>query len=87
MNTRRRPRPAPVVRPAFAGFRFPSKIIVLAVRWYMRFGLSTATSTSCSPSAASRSTTFTIHRWVQRFSPPVAHTARLDVLTAISIDA
>ena len=40
MKTRRRPRPAPVVRPAFAGFRFPSEIIVVAVRWYLRFGLS-----------------------------------------------
>jgi hypothetical protein len=25
---------------AFAGFRFPPEIIVLAVRWYLRFGLS-----------------------------------------------
>jgi IS6 family transposase len=24
----------------FAGFRFPLEIIVLAVRWYLRFGLS-----------------------------------------------
>ena len=40
MNSRCRPRPAPVVRPAFAGFRFPSEIIVLAVRWYLRFRLS-----------------------------------------------
>jgi transposase-like protein len=25
---------------AFAGFRFRAEIIVLAVRWYLRFGLS-----------------------------------------------
>ena len=25
---------------AFTGFRFPPEIIVLAVRWYLRFGLS-----------------------------------------------
>jgi transposase-like protein len=25
---------------AFAGFRFPPDVIVLAVRWYLRFGLS-----------------------------------------------
>ena len=25
---------------AFAGFRFPPEIIVLAVRWYLRYGLS-----------------------------------------------
>jgi transposase, IS6 family len=38
--TTRRPRRAPLPRPAFAGFRFPSDVIVLAVRWYLRFGLS-----------------------------------------------
>jgi IS6 family transposase len=32
-------RPAPP-RSAFAGFRFPPEVIVLAVRWYLRFGLS-----------------------------------------------
>jgi hypothetical protein len=36
---RRRTRPAPLPRSAFAGFRFPSDVIVLAVRWYLRFGL------------------------------------------------
>jgi len=27
-------------RSAFAGFRFPPDVIVVAVRWYLRFGLS-----------------------------------------------
>jgi hypothetical protein len=27
-----------VLRSAFAGFRFPSDVIVLAIRWYLRFG-------------------------------------------------
>lgn len=36
----RRPRPTPVPRSAFASFRFPPDVIVLAVRWYLRFGLS-----------------------------------------------
>jgi len=35
----RRPCPAPVARSAFAGFRFPPDVIVLAVRWYLRFSL------------------------------------------------
>ncbi len=35
-----RPGPAPVARSAFAGFRFPPEVIVLAVRWYLRFALS-----------------------------------------------
>jgi IS6 family transposase len=36
----RRPRPGPAARSAFAGFRFPPDIIVVAVRWYLRFALS-----------------------------------------------
>ena len=35
-----RPRPAPSARSAFAGFCFPPDVIVLAVRWYLRYGLS-----------------------------------------------
>jgi transposase-like protein len=32
---------APSVAPsAFAGFRFPPEVITLALRWYLRFGLS-----------------------------------------------
>src|SRR4030095_6805620 len=34
------PRPAPSARSAFAGFRSPLEVIVLAVRWYLRYGLS-----------------------------------------------
>src|SRR5947207_15483861 len=37
----RRSRPvAAVPSSAFKGFRFPPEIIVLALRWYLRFGLS-----------------------------------------------
>jgi hypothetical protein len=36
----RRSRPAPVPRSTFAGFRFPADVIVLAVRWSLRFGRS-----------------------------------------------
>jgi transposase-like protein len=35
-----RPCSAPVPRSTFAGFRFPPDVIVLAVRWYLCFGLS-----------------------------------------------
>jgi len=31
---------APFERSAFAGFRFPPEVIVLAVSWYLRYGLS-----------------------------------------------
>ncbi len=30
----------PAPRSAFAGYRFPAEVITLAVRWYLRFGLS-----------------------------------------------
>jgi hypothetical protein len=30
----------PAARSSFAGFRFPSDVITLAVRWYLRSGLS-----------------------------------------------
>jgi transposase, IS6 family len=37
----RRCHPVSAVRcSAFKGFRFPPEIIVLAVRWYLRYGLS-----------------------------------------------
>jgi transposase-like protein len=35
-----RVRPALPPRSAFTGFRFPREVIVLAVRWYLRYGLS-----------------------------------------------
>jgi hypothetical protein len=35
-----RSRPSIPPRSAFAGFRFPPDVIVVAVRWYLRFGLS-----------------------------------------------
>ncbi len=38
---RRRCRPVSAApSSAFAGFRFPPEVIVLAVRWYLRYGLS-----------------------------------------------
>ena len=40
MRSHRYPRPHPAPRSAFAGYRFPPEVITLAVRWYLRFGLS-----------------------------------------------
>lgn len=37
---RRQPSRPPIDLGAFAGFRFPPEVIVLAVCWYLRFGLS-----------------------------------------------
>ena len=33
-------RPWSAPKLAFAGFRFPSEVIVVAVRWYLRYNLS-----------------------------------------------
>ena len=33
-------RPRRTVSASFAGFRFPPDVILLAVRWYLRYGLS-----------------------------------------------
>ena len=40
MKLSSRPRRSLPPRSAFTGFRFPSEVIVVAVRWYLRFGLS-----------------------------------------------
>jgi hypothetical protein len=37
---RRRPRRVSASRSSFAGFRFPPEVIMVAVRWYLRYGLS-----------------------------------------------
>jgi hypothetical protein len=62
-------RPAPVPWSAFTGFRFPPDVIVLAVRWYLRFGLSYR---DVEELLVERS----IYRWVQRFTPLLAEAAR-----------
>jgi hypothetical protein len=38
----RRPCPLRSPRSAFTGFRFPPDVIILAIRWYLRYGLSAA---------------------------------------------
>jgi transposase-like protein len=37
---RRRLARVPAARSGFAGFRFPPEVIMVAVRWYLRYGLS-----------------------------------------------
>jgi transposase-like protein len=77
MRTRRRPRcPASAVRSAFAGFRFPADVIVLAVRWYLRFGLSYRDLEEMLSERGVEADHVTIYRWVQRFTPLLADAAR-----------
>jgi transposase-like protein len=72
----RRPRPAPVPRPSFAGFRFPPDVIVLAVRWYLRFGLSYRDVEELLAERGIEVDHVTVYRWVQRFTPLLAEAAR-----------
>jgi transposase-like protein len=68
--------PAPVPRSAFAGFRFPPDVIVLAVRWYLRFGLSHRDVEELLAERGVEVDHVTVYRWVQRFTRLLAEAAR-----------
>jgi transposase-like protein len=72
----RRSRTVPLTRSAFAGFCFPSDVIVLAVRWYLRFGLSYRDVEELLAERGVDVDHTTIYRWVQRFTPLLAEAAR-----------
>ena len=72
----RRLHPAPATRSAFAGFRFPPDVIVLAVRWYLRFGLSYRDVEELLAERGIEVDHVTVYRWVQRFTPLLAEAAR-----------
>jgi transposase-like protein len=71
-----RPRPAIIPRSAFAGFCFPPDVIVLAVRWYLRFGLSYRDVEELLAERGIQVDHVTVYRWVQRFTPLLAEAAR-----------
>jgi hypothetical protein len=66
-RTAHRSRPSIAPRSAFAGFRFPSDVIVLAVRWYLRFGLSYRDVEELLAERGIEVDYVTVYRWVQRF--------------------
>ena len=72
----RRVRPDPIARSAFAGFCFPPDVIVLAVRWYLRFGLSYRDVEELLGERGIEVDHVTVYRWVQRFTPLLAEAAR-----------
>jgi transposase-like protein len=61
---------------AFAGFRFPPDVIVVAVRWYLRFGLSYRDVEELLAERGVEVDHVTIYRWVLRFTPLLADAAR-----------
>jgi len=54
---------------SFAGFRFPPEVILLAVRWYLRFGLSYRDLEELLAERGIEVDHVTLYRWVQRFTP------------------
>jgi hypothetical protein len=63
-------------RSAFAGFRFPREVIVLAVRWYLRFGLSYRDVEALLAERGIEVDHVSVPRWVKRFTPLLADAAR-----------
>ncbi len=53
---------------AFAGFRFPREVISVAVRWYLRYGLSYRDVEELLAERGVDVDHVTIYRWVQRFT-------------------
>jgi IS6 family transposase len=76
MRTTHRSRRSIPARSTFAGFRFPSDVIVLAVRWYLRFGLSYRDVEELLAERGVEVDHVTIYRWVLRFTPLLADAAR-----------
>jgi transposase-like protein len=72
----RAPGPIPIRRSAFAGFCFPPDVIVLAVRWYLRFGLSYRDVEELLAERGVEVDHVTVYRWVGRFTPQLADAAR-----------
>jgi transposase-like protein len=71
---RRRKSPPPPS--AFAGYRFPAEVIVLAVRWYLRYGLSYRDVEELLAERGIEVDQVTLFRWVQRFTPLLVDAAR-----------
>ena len=63
-------------RSAFAGFRFPPEVITVAVRWYLRYGLSYRDVEELLAERGVEVDHVTVYRWVQRFTPLFADAAR-----------
>jgi transposase-like protein len=64
------------LRFSFAGFRFPPDVITIAVRWYLRYGISYRDVEELLAERGFKVDHVTIFRWVQRFTPLLIDAAR-----------
>jgi len=76
MRSHRCPHLRPAPRSAFAGYRYPHEVITLAVRWYLRFGLSYRDVEELLAERGIEVDHVSIYRWVHRFAPEFAEAAR-----------
>ena len=76
MKSSTRPGPWLPPRSAFAGFRFSPEVIVVAVRWYLRFNLSYRDVEELLVERGVEVDHVTVYRWVQRLTPLLADAAR-----------
>jgi transposase-like protein len=70
------------VRSAFAGFRFPPDVIVVAVRWYLRFGLSYRDVEELLAERGVEVDHVTVYRWGAAVHADVFVSARRDTMAA-----
>src|SRR2546428_1810196 len=75
MRSHRYPRPHQAPSSAFAGYRFPPEVITLAVRWYLRFGLSFRDVEELLAERGVEVDHVTVYRWVHRFAPEFVEAA------------
>jgi transposase-like protein len=61
---------------AFTRFRFPPEVIILAVRWYLRYGLSYRDLEELLAERGVEVDHVTLFRWVHRFTPLLVDAAR-----------
>ena len=76
MSHAARSRPWLPPQSAFTGFRFSAEVIMVAVRWYLRYGLSYRDVEELLAERGIEVDHVTVYRWVQRFTPLLAEAAR-----------
>lgn len=76
MRPRRSCPPVDLGGSEFSGHRFPPEVIVLAVRWYLRFGLSYRDLEELLAERGIDVDHVTLFRWVQTFTPLLVDAAR-----------